>query len=174
MPTPPTFPTLPSFSDLPPRWKRADGRAVLAAVEASGLSPTEFARATGLDVRRIFRCRAQLRPPRPRRPARSQPTPSGPIRLVELVAHPAPAVPAAVAPVQATIAAVELGACVPVEAMPRPPELPVPAAPLAENHAPLAVPTQPVIEVMTPGGWQLRVPGTLLADLVHALSARSC
>ncbi len=145
---------------------------MIAAVEASGLSPTEFARATGVDVRRIWRWRERL-VSGPRRPARSQPTPAGPIRLVELVAHPLPAVPTVVAPRPGTIAAVELGACVPVEAIPQPPEPPVRAAPLTEVQAPLDVPA-PVIEVTTPAGWQLRVPGVLLADLVHALSARPC
>lgn len=54
----------------------------------------------------------------------------------------------------------------PVAAVPDPPMLPVPTGSLAERL--------PAIDVTAPGGWQLRVPGALLADLVHALSARSC
>lgn len=172
MPTPPTFPTLPSFADLPDRWRPAHGRAVLAAVEASGLSPTEFAHATGVDVRRIFRWRARLHLRPVQRPARRQPVAAAPIRLVELVAHPSPAVlPVAHAHlVEPALPAVEAAEPVAVAAIPEPPVVPVPAASLAEIQVPIC----PVIDVTTPSGWQLRVPSVLLADLVHALSARSC
>ena len=30
------------------------------------------------------------------------------------------------------------------------------------------------VEVVTPTGWQIRVPGEQLSDLVHALSRSSC
>ena len=48
----------------------------------------------------------------------------------------------------------------------------------APNPVPLAHPspvarTEPV-EVLAPGGWQLRVPGELLAELVSALSRAAC
>ncbi len=184
----PTFPALPSFADLPHRWRRADARSVLAAVDASGLSPTEFAHATGVDLRRIFRWRERLQGPRAHRPSRSQAAPSGPIRLVELVTplasaaptvimSPQPAVPIVVAPAQPPIPAIEREASLPVAAVPDPPVLAVADAVIASvaPSGPAAVlPPAPVIDVTTPGGWQLRVPGVLLAELVHALSARSC
>jgi hypothetical protein len=151
---------LPSFADLPHRWKRADALAVLAAVDASGLSPTDFAHATGVDVRRIWRWRERLQAERPPRPARSRPAPSGPIRLVELVAHTSSAVQPVATSAAPANPLVERVASLPIAAVPDPPMLPVPPCPL--------------IDVTAPGGWQLRVPGALLAALVHALSERSC
>ncbi len=161
MPVPP-----PSFAELPHRWKRADAHAVLAAVDASGLSPTDFAHATGVDVRRIWRWRERLHAERPPRPTRSRRASSGPIRLVELVTPTSSAVQPVAASPPSAIPLVERVASVPVAAVPDPPMLPVPTGSLAERL--------PAIDVTAPGGWQLRVPGALLADLVHALSARSC
>ena len=167
---PPPLATLPTFPDLPHHWKPADGRAVLAAVEASGLTPTEFARATGVDVRRIWRWRERFQTERPRG-ARSRPARSGPIRLVELVAHaPSPVQPAAQAAELAAPAA-ELPASLPVADVPVPEPAPVSRAPTeGRTPPPPDALTCPTIDVTTPRGWQLRVPGVLLGDLVRALS----
>lgn len=40
--------------------------------------------------------------------------------------------------------------------------------------APPPAPMAAIIEVRTPNGWQLRVPGARLAELVHALSSGRC
>lgn len=52
----------------------------------------------------------------------------------------------------------------------------VPTAALVVVDEPAPTPTvlAAVIEVRTPSGWALRIPGELLGDLVGALSARSC
>lgn len=51
----------------------------------------------------------------------------------------------------------------------------VPTVALAAVEVSAAAPVAlAAVEVRTPGGWQLRVPGELLVDLVGALAARSC
>lgn len=42
------------------RWTLADARAALAALGASGLSTSAFARREGIDVQRLYRWRRQL------------------------------------------------------------------------------------------------------------------
>ena len=49
----------------------------------------------------------------------------------------------------------------------------VPVLPVAGVQAPVAA-SLLAVEVRTPGGWQLRVPGELLGELVGVLAARSC
>jgi len=51
----------------------------------------------------------------------------------------------------------------------------VPTVALAAVEVSSATPTGlAAVEVQTPGGWQLRVPGELLGELVAALAVRSC
>lgn len=127
--------TLPTFDHLPARWSPSDMRAVLAALDASGLRPFEFARRTGLDPRRIWRARRSVE-------ARRSSAQAG-VALVELVIRGTSRVGPAV---------------------------------LVSDAAPTERPFAPslVVEVTTPTGWALRVPGELLAGLVQALSARPC
>ena len=120
--------TLPTFNHLSARWTPSDAEAVLAALDASGLRPFEFARRTGLDPQRVWRaCRN-------REESRRSSGPVG-IELVELVVRETPQV--------------QVGPAVPVR----------------------SVACSAVVEVTTPTGWALRVPGELLAELVQALSA---
>lgn len=117
MPVPPNV-RLPNFDHLPVCWTASDARVVLAALDASGLRPFEFARGTGLDPRRIWRARRSAAAVAKRTAVGN----GGSVRLVELVAS-----------VQ---------------------------SPAKPSHIPVAI-----VEVVAPGGWQLRVPGALLADL---------
>ena len=103
---------LPSVDDLPLRWSPADAETVLAALDRSGLTQTEFSRRTGIQVQRLRRWRA-------REPG------AGVVRLVEMVARAAPS-------------------------------------------------GEPSVEVVSPGGWRLLVPGALLGELVDALSGDRC
>jgi transposase-like protein len=48
------------------RWTIADARAALAALTASGLSPSAFARREGLSAERLYRWRRQLAELEPR------------------------------------------------------------------------------------------------------------
>lgn len=117
---------VPNFAHLSHRWTEGDARLVLAALDASGLRPCEFARRSGVHVKRLWSWRRRLG--QPRSGVRSPTPPAQAARLVELVAAPACLEPAA-------------ARCV---------------------------------EVVTPTGWQIRVPGEQLSDLVHALSRSSC
>lgn len=162
---------LPSFDHLPARWSPADARLVLAALDASGLRPFEFARQTGLDPRRIWRAR------RTNESSDASTQTGGAIRLVELVARAKPRVGSMAR--EGTVAPVEMAppadAIVPspgmVAAVVTPPILVVPGV---ESTAECSPAHSPVVEVTTPTGWQLRVPGELLAGLVQALAARPC
>jgi hypothetical protein len=132
---------LPSFANLPHRWRVSDARVVLTALATSGLTAAEFARRTGIPPKRLSRWSAQLNLPAPVRRGPGRPRKLGrPPRLVELV----PAAPVTVVPA-------------PVTVVPAPASVDVPA-----------------LEVRTPGGWQLRIPGELLGELVSVLAARSC
>lgn len=102
---------LPLVADLPLRCGPKEAGAVLAALEASGLTPAEFSRRTGIQVQRLRRWRARERPEA--------------VRLVEVV--------------------------------PR----------TSGEHT-------EVLEVLSPGGWRLRVPRALIGEVVRALSEPSC
>ena len=102
---------LPSVDDLPLRCRPEDAAAVLAALDASGLTPTEFSRRTGIHVQRLRRWRARERPEA--------------VRLIEVVPR----------------------------ASSEPAEL---------------------VEVLSPGGWRLRVPRALIGEIVRALSEATC
>ena len=163
--------TLPSFDHLPVRWSPSDARAVLAALDASGLRPFEFARRTGLDPRRIWRARRGVGASGPSAQA------GGGVRLVELVprAHTS-------AEPQASLVRPALGGMAPHTdvIVPSPGAAGVAVAPTVAtlpgvvSAADRPIVLSSVVEVTTPTGGQLRVPGELLAGLVQALSARPC
>lgn len=114
---------LPTANSLPLRWTDDDARVVLDALDASGLSASDFSRRTGIQLQRIRRWRSVLGGP-------------APMRLVEVVPRVAPeafrTVPAMEAPARETLA------------------------------------------VTSPGGWVVRVPASLLGELVRALAEGGC
>ena len=72
-----------SFAHLSHRWTEGDARWVLAALDASGLRPCEFARRSGVHVKRLWSWRRRLG--QPRSGVRSPTPPAEAARLVELV-----------------------------------------------------------------------------------------
>jgi hypothetical protein len=148
MPTPPV--TLPNFDHLSPRWTPSEARAVLAALDASGLRAFEFARRTGLEPRRVWRARRNAG-------AQRETSACGGVQLVELV-------PRAQPPRRKEV----LDSGPDLDPIKKP-SIPSVRSPTDTHDSP-----PPVIEVTTPTGWQLRVPGVLLVGLVQALSVRPC